>query len=276
MLGSSIMDKLKDRFSLHGLTRADMQLDNYHSVNSRIATIKPDVIIHCAAYTNVELAESDVSECYRVNFAGTQNIANAARNAGSKLIYISSTGCYGSYSELPYCEYDDVNPTTVYHRSKVAGEECVKSICSDYLILRTGWLYGGAITHKKNFVFNRFMEAKQVDKMVSDPFQRGNPTRVDEVADQIQTLIDHDVCGIFNVVSEGSCSRFEYVQAIITLCGLKTVIEKANVPFKRLAAVSPNEAASNFLLQSMGLSVMKPWKEGLKQYIDTHILSTTD
>jgi dTDP-4-dehydrorhamnose reductase len=274
MLGSAIATLFKDKFSVYGLNRESLPIEDFKAVNAKISEINPDIIIHCAAYTNVELAETNPADCYRVNHLGSLNIANAARKTNSKLIYISSTGCYGSHSADAYCEYDPVLPTTVYHKSKIAGENAVSSICTDYLILRTGWLYGGDISHKKNFVYNRFLEAKKAEKIISDPFQSGNPTSVDDVADQIQVLIKEDVSGIFNVVSEGYCTRYEYVRTIVALCGLETIVEKADTPFKRTAPVSGNESADNFLLRNMGLNVMKPWKESLKRYIDLNIINT--
>lgn len=271
MLGSAIATLFKDKFSVYGLNRDLLPIEDYKAVNAKISEINPDIIIHCAAYTNVELAETNPDDCYRVNHLGTLNIANAALKAKSKLIYISSTGCYGSWSEAPYCEYDPVVPTTVYHKSKIAGENAVTGICSNYLILRTGWLYGGDISHKKNFVYNRFLEAQKSEKITSDPFQTGNPTSVVDVADQVQVLIDQDVNGCFNVVADGYCTRYEYVKTIVELCGLDTIVDKADKPFKRIAPVSGNEAAENFLLSNMGLSVMKPWKESLKKYISEAI-----
>lgn len=271
MLGSSIATLLKDKFTVYGLSRDSFAVEDYKAVNAKLDEIGPDIIIHCAAYTNVELAETNPRDCYGVNYLGTLNIANASRRNNSKLIYISSTGCYGSHAETAYCEYDQAIPTTVYHKSKIAGEKAVKDICSNFLILRTGWLYGGDISHKKNFVYNRFLEANKSEKIISDPFQSGNPTSVDDVANQIETLISEDVSGLFNIVSDGYCTRYEYVKAIVELCGLSTLVEKATSPFKRIAPVSNNEAAENFLLRNMGLHVMKPWRESLERYIMTHI-----
>jgi len=271
MLGSAIATLFKEKFAVYGLNRDLLPIEDYKAVNEKISKINPDIIIHCAAYTNVELAETNPADCYRVNYLGTLNIANAATKVNSKLLYISSTGCYGSWSSAAYCEYDPVVPTTVYHKSKIAGENVVAGICSDYLILRTGWLYGGDISHKKNFVYNRFLEAKKSEKITSDPFQSGNPTSVVDVADQIQVLIDQDVRGCFNVVADGYCTRYEYVKTIVEFCGLATLVEKAEKPFKRIAPVSGNEAAENFLLSNMGLSVMKPWKESLERYISETI-----
>jgi dTDP-4-dehydrorhamnose reductase len=272
MLGTTIANLYKNKYEVFGLTRDSVSIENYKEVKAIINDIRPDVIIHCAAYTNVEAAETNPDDCYNVNFLGTFNLVNASRMMNCKFIYISSTGCYGSLSDSPYREIDPVSPTTVYHKSKVSGENAVVGLCSNYLVLRTGWLFGGNISHKKNFVYNRYQEAIKSQSIISDPFQAGNPTFVDDVANQIEVLIDYDVCGIFNVVGEGYCTRYDYVSAIIHYCGLATIVQKADTPFKRLAAVSNNETAENYLLHNMGLNVMKPWKDSLKKYIQNSII----
>ncbi|MEJ7914449.1 MAG: SDR family oxidoreductase [Chitinophagaceae bacterium] len=269
MLGSAVQAALGKDFDIIAASRADLNIQSFLSAKAYLQQIKPDVILHAAAYTNVEEAERQPADCYRVNYNGTLHLANAAKALQAKFIYISSTGCYGSYSDEPYTEYQDVVPTTVYHRSKFLGEDVVRHLCADFLILRTGWLFGGSVAHKKNFVNNRYKEASLNTEIMSDPFQRGNPTNTADVAAQVQVLIDNDIRGIFNVVSGGSCSRFEYVQEIVAAYGLTCKVKPADQPFQRLARVSHNEAAFNFNLDAIELNVMPPWKESLREYIQT-------
>lgn len=268
MLGSSIFQAYSDKFKIIPITRESLDITDLKAVTSIVRDLSPDVIIHAAAYTNVEQAESSPDECYRVNYIATMNLLNAAKKTNSKLIYPSSTGCYGDHKTEPYLEYDPVLPTTVYHRSKFEGEKAVIELSENFLILRLGWLYGGDVRHKKNFVYNRFLEAKKEKSIISDPFQFGNPTNVAEVAKQIEQLIAQDVVGTFNLVSEGSCSRYEYVKAIIEEFNLNCEVIKANTPFKRKARVSPNEAAINFNLKTMGLDLMNDWHLSLSAYIN--------
>jgi dTDP-4-dehydrorhamnose reductase len=269
ILGTAICNELAvGGHTIKGFGSKDIDLVSFNEVVSKVNQYKPDVIIHCAAYTNVEKAEAEVEECYKVNFVATLNVANAAQQVSAKLIYISSTGCYGNHKTVPYTEFDEVKPSTVHHQSKYAAECIVSSVCKDFLIIRTGWLFGGSKQHKKNFVYNRFLEASKTDHITSDPFQVGNPTYVVDVAKQIGVLINKQVVGVFNVVSAGNCTRYEYVKFIIEKFKLPCKVHKADAPFKRAAAVSPNEAAINFNLNTMGLCIMPDWQSSLTGYID--------
>jgi dTDP-4-dehydrorhamnose reductase len=267
MLGSALQEELKDDFEVVAASRETLDISSFAGAKKFLSELKPDVILHAAAYTNVEEAERKPEDCYRVNYHGTLNLLNASNGFQHKFIYISSTGCYGNYKTEPYQDYDEMRPTTVYHRSKQEGEELVTQQRENFLVLRTGWLFGGSTEHKKNFVYNRYKEALSKSQMTSDPFQSGNPTNTADVARQIGLLIDEDIRGTFNLVSEGSGTRFEYVKHIIESFGLNCEVVPAEKPFERLAKVSPNEAAYNGNLSAMGLNRMPHWKESLEKYI---------
>ncbi|RYY01109.1 MAG: NAD(P)-dependent oxidoreductase [Gammaproteobacteria bacterium] len=269
MLGSAVQQYLKDDFEIIAASRNELNIQDFASAKAYLKKLQPHLVLHAAAYTNVEEAERQPQECYSVNYNGTLNLINAAKGFSHKFIYISSTGNYGFGKTEPYAEYDEVMPPTVYHKSKYLGEKAVQELCADFLVLRTGWLFGGSTEHKKNFVYNRFIEAMSKDEMFSDPFQTGNPTNTSDVARQIKKLIDEEVVGTFNVVSEGNCTRYEYVKEIVSTYGLNCVVKPTDKPFERLAKVSPNEAAVNFNLTQMGLNVMPHWKDSLHHYINS-------
>ena len=269
MLGSTIHQAYQNKFDVIPLTRDSLDLLDFISVKKFFGESSPDVIIHTAAYTNVEEAERSPYECYKVNYTATLNLVNAAKGARTKFIYLSSTGCYGNYKNEAYAEYDPVIPTTIYHKSKFDGENAVRELVNDHLILRLGWLYGGSIGHKKNFVHNRYLEAKKADSITSDPFQVGNPTNVEDITNQLEQLITLDVIGTFNMVANGFCTRYEYVKTIVEAFNLPCIVLKADKPFKRLAQVSPNESAVNFNLETLGMNMMQDWESSLKTYINT-------
>jgi dTDP-4-dehydrorhamnose reductase len=269
MLGSAVQEALKNDFEVIGASRNELNIQSFKEAKDYLGQAQPQIILHAAAYTNVEEAERQPQDCYGVNYNGTLNLINAARGFQNKFIYISSTGCYGSHRAEPYAEYDEVVPTTVYHKSKYSGEKVVSELCNDFLILRTGWLFGGSTGHKKNFVYNRFKEASAAKEIASDPFQKGNPTNTADVAKQIKALVENNITGTFNVVSGGACTRYEYVKEIVAAYGLNCNVRPTDKPFERLAKVSANEAAINFNLDQMGLNMMPHWKESLHQYITT-------
>ena len=267
MLGSAISVCFENKFKIVPVTRNVVNLLDLRSVKNFVREASADIIIHAAAYTNVEEAEKFPAECFAVNYTATLNLVNTLKGSTAKFIYLSSTGCYGDYKSDAYTEYDPVKPTTVYHKSKHEGEKIVRELCNDHLVLRLGWLYGGSIGHKKNFVYNRYLEAQKAASITSDPFQIGNPTNVEDVANQLEQLISLDVIGTFNVVAKDSCSRYEYVKTIVEEFGLPCTVLKADKPFRRLAPVSPNESAINFNLETLGLNMMKDWNKSLSEYI---------
>lgn len=244
-------------------------ITNHKSVKEQLCDIRPDVVIHTAAYTDVDGCESNSIKAKLVNEKATQNIAACCEITKSKLVYISSTGVYGDTKSSAYAEDDVPRPTTIHHQSKLDGEIAIVSLLKDYLILRVGWLYGGSPDQKNNFVYKRFLEAQEHDVVYSDPFQIGNPTSCSDVVIQTLLLLEHDETGIFNCVNLGhKVSRFDYVSAIVANFSLDCVVKKAKKgEFSRAAPISRNESAINGRLESLGLNVMRDWKVALTSYI---------
>ena len=196
-----------------------------------LASLGVSAIIHCSANTNVELCEKDPKRCWVENTLFSETIATAAARLDIKVVFISSTGIYGQGQSTPYIEYDRVAPTTVHHNSKYQAENFIKSCHQDYLIIRTGWLFGGNWNSKKNFVATRIKEAKlSKGAMLSNATQFGNPTYAKDVADTIIQLMDVGHVGVFNCVSAGVASRHDYVSEIIDIAGLKVEVLPAEKP----------------------------------------------
>ena len=240
----------------------------------RVVELAPSVVVNAAADTDVEGAELDGASAFSSNAELPGLLASACRLLGAPLLHVSSTGCYGVWKSVPYDDYDAVQPTTVHHRSKIAGEIAVRSSGCEHLIVRTGWLFGGEAGHRKNFVFKRVLEAAQSELMRSDPTQTGNPTFVEDLARSMLSAFRAGVRGTCNIVAGGSATRLDYVREIVRLSGLPCRVEASEGGFKRRAAVSPNEAAVNLRLQLMGLDDMATWQDGLARYVAT--LRTSD
>lgn len=225
------------------------------------------VVINCAADTDVEGAERDPDRAFAANGVLPGLLGTACRRAGAVLIHVSSTGCYGDWKTEPYTEEDRLRPTTAHHRSKAAGEVAVRDSGCEHLILRTGWLYGGAPAGPKNFVWKRLLEARAGGRMTSDASQRGVPTFAPAAAKAALEVLRAGVRGTYNLVARGAASRFDYVAEIVRRSGLPCEVEPGPA-FKRLAAVSPNETALNYRLGLMGLDPMSDWREPLGAYVD--------
>tara|TARA_B110000971_G_scaffold212878_1_gene242944 strand:- start:744 stop:1424 length:681 start_codon:yes stop_codon:yes gene_type:complete len=205
----------------------------------------------------------------------TERLAYAASKARCKFIYVSSTGIYGSEKlDDPYTEYDNVNPTTNCHRSKWLGEQAVNNFLIDALIIRTGWLFGGNPNSEKNFVARRIEEALNSPSkhIKSNLNQKGVPTYVNDFAIMLHNLIQNNEAGTFNLVNQGSASRFDYVSKIIEIAGLDVKIFPTVAKFfNRKAKVSDNEMAKSLKIMQLGYNDLPFWNESLKRYIEDEL-----
>lgn len=234
-----------------------------------IRNLDCQVIVHCAANTDLEHCEMYPEECYKSNLIFSELLANVCRILNIQLVFISSTGVYGEHKKTPYSEYDSLLPTTTHHKSKLLAEQSIIAQNTNSLVIRTGWLFGGDFNLSKNFVANRIKEAINSNGVInSDITQQGNPTYVKDLANKIIELIDTRWSGIFNCVNHGHTSRYSYVSEIISLCQLDVVVEPTSTGFPRMAKVSKNEAAINYKLSCIGGKAMRPWQESLAEYID--------
>ena len=247
------------------LGRDQLDVSQPRILRERLERLAPELVINCAADTDVERAESDSTSAYAVNALLPELLAQSCKKTGARFVHFSSTGCYGNWKQTPYGDYDPLQPTTVHHTAKAAGEQAVRGACPDALILRLGWLYGGAAGQRKNFVSARIAEARTAKEILSDPYQTGSPSHVADVVAQCVRLLEEGVTGTLNCVAGGAVSRFEYVLRIVELAGLSTRLRPRR--FQRKAPVSPNEAASNDKLLMLGLNVMPQWEEALARYV---------
>lgn len=250
----------------YAISREQINPDHPRELFETVAKIAPDLIINCAAHTNVEAAETNPEIDERANVRLPALLATVAKRCGAKLVHFSSTGCYGSWKDGPYVESDDLRPTTTHHRNKAAGEDAIRRSGCSHLIVRTGWIYGGAPQNPKNFVVKRINEARSNAEILSDAHQFGVPTFTDDVVRQTSEIIDAGLDGVFNVTATGRASRYEYVAAIVRSSGLSCHVMPGPA-FIRRAPVSHNETALNARLEDLGINHMPPWETSLANYI---------
>lgn len=265
LLGSAFADGYQNQ--VVPLDRSSLNIDDPASIHRRLQEIGADMLINCAAHTDLEAAERDPELDRRANLVLPQILADACENAGTTLVQISSTGCYGQWKDEPYVEADPLRPTTVHHTHKAQAEDAIRNSGCKSLILRTGWLFGGSKDQPKNFVWKRIQEGKNSPSMTSDGAQFGVPTWVKDVVGQTKILFDGEICGTFNVVAQGAASRFTYVDAIIEEAGIACKVISGPA-FKRLAAVSSNEMAINQHLRAHDIDQMPEWRHSLSIYVN--------
>lgn len=233
-------------------------------LGEKIAAQRPDLVIHTAAYTDVDGCERNPDTAFQINAIGTRYVAEGAAKAGAKLLYLSTDYVFDGRKTMPYTERDPVNPLNVYGRSKLAGEEEALKSCRRTLVLRTSWLYG---VRGKNFVKTilQLAATRPEIRVVND--QKGSPTYARDLAGVIVALIRREADGVVHAGGEGECTWYELACAIIQEARYTCrVIPISTAESGRLAIRPAYSVLSTALLQQYGLSLL-PWRVGLQRFI---------
>ena len=226
---------------------------------------RPEFVIHCAAYTDVDRAEEQKEIAYKVNSRGTDNIAKACNNINATMVYNSTDFVFDGNKIEPYVERDPAYPISVYGNSKYKGELAVCEQLEKYFILRISWLYG---RYKKNFVttIGKLAEEKDSLQVVDD--QYGTPTHTLDVARILIPLIESNKYGIYHFSGEGSCSWNEFAKEFLKLAGIDIPIYGiSSEKLARLAKRPKNSIMSKEKIKKLLGITIKDWRESLKEYI---------
>lgn len=230
-----------------------------------IHACNPDVVIHCAAYTKVDQAESEPDVAFRINAEGARNAALAAEQIGAKFVYISTDYVFDGKTDRPYLEHDPPNPLSVYGKTKLAGEEFVKSISSRHFIVRTSWVYG---TYGSNFVKTmlKLAEERIMLRVVDD--QIGSPTCTLDLAHFLLDLVKTDYYGIYHASNTGACSWYEFAKAIFEERGLVVRVKPCTTAeFPRPAPRPAYSALDHGKIRAHGLRPLRSWREALRSFL---------
>ncbi len=246
----------------------DLDITKLDAVQAYVAEQKPDVIVNCAAATNVDGCEADEDGAFRINAIGPRNLAIASRKYGAKLVHISTDYVFPGNGTVPYTEYDPPAPRSAYGRSKLAGEQFVQQFADRWFIVRTAWLYGEG----KNFVRTMLALAEKNDTIGIVDDQLGNPTSAMELARAILTLLPTEEYGIYHGTCEGICSWADFAEEIFRLKGLKTKVERiSSQEYKKRFPASADRPSYSALEKRMFRLTtgfrFKDWKEAIAEYL---------
>ncbi|MDP9677240.1 dTDP-4-dehydrorhamnose reductase [Paenibacillus jamilae] len=272
-LGSQVCEffQKQQAYDVLPCDREKLDITNLEQAIGISKNYQPDVIIHCAAYTAVDAAENDIDKAYKINAYGTRNMALAAEKVGAKLVYISTDYVFDGFSKLPYQEYDNTNPQTVYGKSKRAGEILVQSLSSRYFIVRTSWVYG---INGSNFVKTMLElgREKPMLQVVND--QIGSPTYTVDLVDFLNEIIKTEKYGVYHASNKGSCSWYEFTQAIFKdaedILGIKMTSKLEPCTTQQFPRPAPrpfNSVLDHMSIRANGLTDLRPWREGLQQFL---------
>ena len=272
MLGRELMGILYSSFSkdeVIGWDIEEMDVQKEDESVMKIETLRPMVVIHIAAYTDVDGCELNQEKAFAVNAEGTRHVALAASKCRAKMVYLSTDYVFDGEKREPYLESDPPRPLNVYGHSKLKGEQYVQQWVEDSLIIRTQWLYG---PFGKNFVASILQQAREKEVLSIVDDQTGSPTYTGDLARVICELIQLDVRGIFHVANSDFCTWYTFGQAILKLSGVNRVkvLPISSREFGRPAA-RPSYSVLNCqkLKKETGLA-MRPWSEALKDYLSTY------
>ncbi|MFF2912156.1 dTDP-4-dehydrorhamnose reductase [Paenibacillus sp. NPDC057934] len=271
-LGQDVVVLLqKEGHEVLGCDRKELDITDLEQTVKVIGAFNPDAVIHCAAYTAVDAAESDVDGAYLLNATGSRNVALASEKVSAKLVYISTDYVFEGLGSEPYHEYDNTAPRSIYGKSKRAGENLVQSLSSKYFIVRTAWVYG---KYGKNFVKTmlKFGQEKPLLKVVDD--QKGSPTYTVDLARFVLELIQTEKYGVYHATNSGSCTWYEFTQAIFEdaydILGLNFTakLEPCTTEEFPLPAPRPrNSVLEHLSIRTNGFEDIRHWREGLRDFL---------
>jgi len=263
MLGSDIVKVFSD-VELIQLTLSDFDITDLDQTFSHIKDIKPDYLMHLAAFTDVDGSEQNPEMAYKVNGIGARNVAMACEEIKCPIVYISSDYVFDGTKKDSYKEWDETNPISEYGFSKLLGERYVTSMTNRYYIVRTSWLYGKS---GKNFVDTicRLLSEKDEIEVVDD--QVGSPTFTHDLAVKLRELIGKGY-GVYHITNSSHCSWFEFAQEIARLKSSNTKIEPTTTEkFNRPAKRPAYSVLNNTMLRLEGIDELRHWKDALRDYL---------
>jgi len=269
-LGSDMMLLCKGAgHDVRGIDFPEIDITNKQMTIEKIKPVRPDIIINCSAYTNVDDCEYNQSTAFSINASGTENIGYAAVQNNASVIHFSTDYVFDGKKKTPYIESDTPNPLSVYGKSKLEGEKRLQTVTNRFFIFRIAWLYG---KHGNNFVKNIISAAKKRAanneplKVVND--QHGTPTWTKDVCRQVLQILETDLYGIYHCTCEGECTWYEFTCSIMKHFKMPvTVIPCTTEEFPRPAPRPEYAVLENKNLKSINMNRMETWERAFDSFL---------
>jgi dTDP-4-dehydrorhamnose reductase len=266
-LARAFRQRLEQRsVELAAFDERQLDVTDRERVRDIVASVRPTVIINCAAYNFVDRAEAEPAVATSVNAVGPRNLAAAARSVDAVLVHFSSDYVFdGGKEDGLYTEDDVPNPLNVYGRGKLQGEEFVAGETPDHLILRLSWVFGDG---EQNFI-RKLLEWEKKDhfmKIACDEFSV--PTHTDTVVDVTLRALDAGLRGLYHLTNSGFCSRYEWARAVFDHLGIRKFIRPVSIDAFALPAKRPKFSAMNNdrIARATGLAIPR-WDEAVRKFL---------
>lgn len=245
-----------------------LDISDIEAVLALVRKTRPDVIINCAAHTNVDACEKEWDAAYRINAIGPRNLSIAATEVDAKMIHVSTDYVFEGNGTRPYTEFDAPNPVSAYGKTKLEGELFVKAFSKKYFIFRTAWLYGDG----KNFVKTMLRLAENHDEVSVVCDQQGSPTSAVELARAIHHFEATENYGVFHATCEGDTNWADFTEAIFARAGKTTKVN--HVTSEQYAQMNPASAKrpaysilDNYMMRLTSDYRMADWESALDEYM---------
>jgi len=268
-LGTECAEVLGRVSEVKALGSRDLDITHAVEVKRCVEGHRPQVILNCAAYTQVDACETERELAWRVNVVGPRNLAEAARTFGATLVHISTDYVFDGKREppLPYVEGDETHPLSYYGETKWTGEEVIRAICDKHMIVRTGWTYGANGQNFFKAILRLAMDGrKRPIRVVNDQF--GSPTWAYRLAVQIERIIGEGDSGTYHATAEGFCTRYESAVEFLSAMEIPQTIVPCSTEEYPTAAKRPrNSILENRRLKEMGANLKESWVEDLHRFV---------
>ncbi len=249
-------------------TRETLDISNQKKVLAALQKQKPDAVINCAAYTDVDGSETNINRCYAANARGVENLALAARAVDAGFVTISTDYVFDGAKEGFYTQRDTPNPQSVYAKAKLEGEILARNAYARSIIVRTGWIYGKSGTNFLS-VMNRLLSKGQPVTAISDSY--GTPTFAKDLARRLRELAELDLPGIYHITNTGGGTSYaDFARKVCDLKGFdRSLIEGVSYEnLKRPAPRPVNSKLACLFSKKIGLSPMQNWKKALAEFLE--------
>ena len=268
-MGSDCARVLADRHDILAIDLDELDITDPSDVKKTIQRFSPNIILNCAAYTQVDACETERTSAWEVNVNGPGNLALGARDCRAKLIHVSTDYVFDGSRQVPepYREDDEPGPISYYGKTKLEGEKAIKDITPNHMIVRTAWLYGlNGPNILKTFLRLALTNPDKELKVVNDQF--GSPTWSYRLALQIGKLIEARGRGIYHATSEGYCSWYDLAQVFLqTMKVPHRVIPCSTDEYPTPATRPKNSILENSRLKEQGIQLMPFWKDDVHQFV---------
>lgn len=248
-----------------GIDRDQLDITDKNAVNHFFDMNKIDALIHCAAFTAVDLAEDQSDLCFKVNTEGTLNLANACKRVGAKFLFISTDYVFDGMKDGIYDTNDATSPKSVYGQSKADAEQYIKTFIEKYFIVRISWAFG---LNGKNFVRTMLRLGKEKDTISVVNDQIGSPTYTRDVAELLIDIVSSEKYGIYHATNEGFCSWSDLATYIMSKAQLKAMIQPVPSEMYPTKAHRPlNSKLSKQKLSEFGFNRLPSWQDAVDRYL---------